>query len=102
MTEPEALSSLRRIGWHDDALPDPPTAGAELVRVIVQHRNAFEVHDGHAMRLARTKSSARRKDIEDAIRPSVGDWVWVRKAQDGEWQIDALLPRRSQLRRIAA
>ncbi len=102
MTESEALSSLRRIGWRDDALPEPPSPESELVRVIVQHRNAFEVHDGNAMRLARTKSSARRQDRDDAIRPSVGDWVWVHLAPDGEWQISALLPRRSQLRRIAA
>lgn len=93
---------LRHIGWRDACLPAPPFTGARLARVIVQHRNAFEVHDGGGVSWARTKASARRKDRDDAARPSVGDWVWIRPAENDEWQIDALLPRRSQLRRVAA
>ncbi len=102
MTEFAELSLLRRIGWRDDPVPAPPFAEARLARVIVHHRNAFEVHDGHAVLWARTKSSARRRDVEDAVRPSVGDWVWMSPAINDEWQIEALLPRRSQLRRLAA
>jgi ribosome biogenesis GTPase / thiamine phosphate phosphatase len=102
MTDSEYLSSLRRIGWHDDTVPDAPAPDAKLARVIVHHRNAFEVHDGQAVLWARTRSSARRRDRDDALRPSVGDWVWLSPALNDEWQIDALLPRRSQLRRIAA
>jgi len=102
MTEDEHLSALRRIGWRDEHLPEPPFTGARLARVIVQHRNAFETHDGSDVLWARTKSSARRKDVEDAVRPSVGDWVWMSAAINDEWQIETLLPRHSQLRRIAA
>jgi len=102
MTATEFLSTLRRIGWREPVVPEAPFAAARLARVIVQHRNAFEVHDGAAVLWARTKSSARRKDREDALRPSVGDWVWMRPAINDEWQIEALLPRHSQLRRIAA
>lgn len=102
MTPPEPTVPLRRIGWREPSLPPPPFPEAKLARVIVQHRNAFEVHDGTAVLWARTKSSARRKDREDAIRPSVGDWVWMSPAINEEWQIEALLPRRSQLRRVAA
>lgn len=102
MTEADHLKTLRRIGWREPVVPPPPFADARLARVIVQHRNAFEVHDGAAVLWARTKSSARRKDREDALRPSVGDWVWMSAAINDEWQIEALLPRHSQLRRIAA
>lgn len=102
MTDADPLISLRRIGWRDAAVPAPAFPEAKLARVIVQHRNAFEVHDGAAVLWARTKSSARRKDRDDAVRPSVGDWVWMSPALNDEWQIEALLPRRSQLRRIAA
>ena len=80
MTEIDHLSALRRIGWRDEHLPTPPFTDARLGRVIVQHRNAFEVHDGVAVLWARTKSSARRKDVDDAVRPSVGDWVWMSAA----------------------
>jgi ribosome biogenesis GTPase len=102
MTEAEFLSTLRRIGWREPALPAAPAADARLARVIVQHRNAFEVHDGRAVLWARTKASARRKDRDDALRPSVGDWIWMRPAVNDEWQIEALLPRHSLLRRMAA
>ena len=102
MTATEFLSTLRRIGWRESVVPAPPFAAAKLARVIVQHRNAFEVHDGASVLWARTKSSARRRDRDDGLRPSVGDWVWMSPALNDEWQIDALLPRHSQLRRIAA
>ena len=102
MTATEFLSTLRRIGWRESVVPAPPFAAAKLARVIVQHRNAFEVHDGAAVLWARTKSSARRRDRDDALRPAVGDWVWMSPALNDEWQIEALLPRHSQLRRIAA
>jgi hypothetical protein len=41
MTDIDPLSPLRRIGWHETAIPPPPFADAKLARVIVQHRNAF-------------------------------------------------------------
>ena len=46
MTDAEHLSALRRIGWRDEHLPAAPFVDAKLARVIVQHRNAFETHDG--------------------------------------------------------
>lgn len=95
-------SHLHRIGWREPACPNPPQPGAVLARVVVQHRNAYEVHDGRALLRARTRSSARRNVADATSRPAVGDWVWLSPGDGSDWQIESQLPRHNVLRRTAA
>lgn len=88
---------LRRIGWRGDtALP----ADARLGRVIAQHRNGYQVHDGDTE--FRTQPAPRflKRGADTSERPAVGDFVTLSNASPPV--IENVLPRRTLLSRAAA
>jgi ribosome biogenesis GTPase len=79
-------------------LRDAP-AGAVLMRLIAQHRDGFEVHDGQVVR--RAKPIPKLKSLPAQERAAVGDFAWVQAHAD-EWHVVGLLPRSTVLQRGAA
>lgn len=96
----ERDNPLAHIGFDPHRHPGAaPAAQARRVRLIAQHRDSFEVHDGHQR--FRAKALPRLKSLPPDQRPAVGDFGWV-EAQAGEWLLTTLLPRFSVLTRGAA
>lgn len=96
-------SPLTAIGWPPgQTLPDPPFEAAILARVIAQHRDQFEIHDGICEHRARTPASLRKPGVDGSQRPQVGDWVFVEGRGSEAALIREILPRRTILRRGAA
>lgn len=98
MPTPHAPGS---IGWPpDQPLPQAPP-GQRLVRVTVQHRNGFIVHDG----AEKLRAQAPRGLVPDGtgapVRPAVGDWAWIDPSTEPP-TLTALLPRSRVLKRGAA
>ncbi len=88
---------LRRIGWRGNAaLP----AGARLGRVIAQHRNGYQVHDGDTEFRAQPAPRFLKRGADTSERPAVGDFVTLSTASPAV--IDTVLPRRTLLSRAAA
>ena len=88
---------LRRIGWRGDAaLP----AGARLARVIAQHRNGYQVHDGDTEFRAQPAPRFLKRGADTSERPAVGDFVALSAAPPAV--IETVLPRRTLLSRAAA
>jgi ribosome biogenesis GTPase len=105
MTDESPLHILRALGWSDadaDVLTPAPCTDARLARVVAQHRTGYEVHDGNEVLEAGIQSSLRKPSVSPDQRPSVGDWVWIAPADDGNLMIRSFLPRRSRLQRAAA
>jgi ribosome biogenesis GTPase len=88
---------LRRIGWRDDTTL---AADARLARVIAQHRNGYRVHDGDAEFGAQPAPRFLRRRADVSERPAVGDFVTLSGTSPAV--IDAVLPRRTLLSRVAA
>ena len=103
---PAALSpALEAWGW-DSARASEFASLTEgslwPARVIAQHRGMWLVV-GQKGETAATPTGRFRHDAEEGELPAVGDWVaCVHSPHDGEARIDALLPRRSAVRRRAA
>ncbi|WP_425481083.1 ribosome small subunit-dependent GTPase A [Ahniella affigens] len=96
-------STLTAIGWpRTEPLPDPPFEAAILARVIAQHRDQFEIHDGVCVHRARTPASLRKPGVDGSHRPHVGDWVFVEGRGKEAALIREIVPRRTVLRRGAA
>ena len=88
---------LRRIGWRGDAaLP----ADARLGRVIAQHRNGYQVHDGDSEFRAQPAPRFLKRGADASERPAVGDFVTLSTASPPV--IDTVLPRCTLLSRAAA
>ncbi len=100
---PDDLDSLRAIGWpDDDAWREALAAadGARLVRVVGQHRTAYDVATGpDALQKAQPPVPWTRPRFPPEERAAVGDWVTLDASGRN---IVALLPRRSILKRGAA
>jgi len=97
----EQHARLAGIGWRDI-----PGDGAEfdpdrLARVIIQHRNAYILHDGEREFTAQPAPRFLRRDIDPVDRPAVGDFVLLDPAT-AKPHIEHILPRRSVLTRGAA
>jgi len=98
--------SLQSIGlspWSEQQLEDHVRDGWTPARVVAVHRNLMVVHDG--TREIRAELTGRLQFLADSPRdlPTVGDWVSVQVLDQGEFAvIDAVMPRRSVLKRKAA
>jgi ribosome biogenesis GTPase len=101
LTKSERLVGLRQVGWLDATLPEPPQSGDRLARVIAPHRASLEVHNGSEVLSAKPIPRLRHRVSDSSERPTVGDWVWLRR-QGQEWIVTERLPRRSALLRGAA
>ena len=88
---------LRRIGWRDDA---PLPATARLARVIAQHRNGYQVHDGDTEFRVQPAPRFLKRGADTSERPAVGDFVAL--AASTPAVIETVLPRRTLLSRAAA
>jgi ribosome biogenesis GTPase len=90
---------LARLGWttgDDEALA--AAGGGVPARVVVEHRDRYELVDATGVRIAQTSGRLRKLAAEDPLeRPVVGDWVIVEGAR-----IEARLPRRTAIVRKAA
>ncbi|MDK2972866.1 MAG: ribosome biosis GTPase / thiamine phosphate phosphatase [Candidatus Sumerlaeota bacterium] len=96
--------SLKAFGWDDararefaqldfgkDALPG---------RVVIRHKGMYTLRTPHGEVFARIKGYLRYKAGTRAELPVVGDWVAIAKKPHEEmWRIQAVLERRTQLRR---
>ncbi|HET6546678.1 MAG TPA: ribosome small subunit-dependent GTPase A [Rhodanobacteraceae bacterium] len=102
---PTVEERLARIGWRPAVLPDDAPAGAEVARVIAQHRAGYELHDGDRAFNAQPAPRFLKAGVASAERPAVGDFVLVvgdTPAADKPPQIERVLPRRSELARAAS
>lgn len=96
---------LSALGWRrefDALLPAPLPPEARVARVVAQHRNSYDVHDGSGIHPAAIARSLHKPGVAAEQRPAVGDWVWMTPQDDGSWLISAHLRRHSLLRRAAA
>lgn len=118
----DTLAALQALGLTEpvraafrDFLGASPTEGAELGRVVAEHRGGYLVSLGTSERLALLAGGLRRAAEEEGTsRPAVGDWVAVtqraesRRAADtaGAGQEPGLiverLPQKNRLSRKAA
>lgn len=96
---------LEALGWSahfEDAFTAHAGDGLEPARVAVQHRGAYVVcaEDGD---LSAELSGRLRHEAEAGGLPVAGDWVAVRRHDDGSGAvIHAVLPRRTSISRKAA
>lgn len=100
MTTTVGAPDLAAIGFDANRFPLlAPPAGATLVRLVAQHRDSFEVHDGS--KLKRARALPRLKQLPAELRAAVGDFGWIERHAD-EHHLVELLPRYSVLQRGAA
>jgi ribosome biogenesis GTPase len=87
------IASLVDLGWAPDRDDEcrSLSVGARPARVVGQSSDAWHVHDGTAVALARARSTAL------APRPVTGDWVLVTGTAD--CRVEQVLARRTQLAR---
>jgi ribosome biogenesis GTPase len=88
-------------GWADAFAP---LGGGDLwpARVIAQHRGAW-ILTSEAGEISASLTGRFRHEAFDGDLPAVGDWVgYLNSPHDGAARINAVLPRRSLLRRRAA
>jgi len=99
------VSTLESWGWsHDREAEFAPFAEAGLwpARVTAQHRGQWLLIGGGGESAATLTGRFRHQADEGEV-PAVGDWVGcVYSPHDGEARIDAVLSRRSAVRRRAA
>lgn len=104
--EPIVMSfDLKALGWDEDwAQSFAPVAEAGLVpaRILVEHREQYLVGVDGAELPAEVSGRFRHEAAARADFPGVGDFVGVRRSDDGPAMIHALLPRRSVFLRRAA
>jgi len=103
---PGQVDDLARLGWDDQWARIAP-AGADVVRVIAEHRGAYHVVGAGGVAWAEItgKRFHDAKDKRDL--PTVGDWVAVERwaqalAANGAATIGDILARRTLLVRRAA
>lgn len=98
-SEPSALTRLRAIGWPGGAR-EPAAPDGRIARVIVQHRDGYEVAEGpDDSRRVQSPAIWQRPRTNPETRACVGDWV---RLDPGGREIVELLPRRSLLKRGGA
>lgn len=96
---PEAL---RRLGWTQAELPEPPQPGWQLGRVVAVHRGHVDVAGADGEAALTLDPLVDWAAVRPEQRPAVGDWGWMR-GSDGRLQHwAALLDRRTALVRAAA
>ena len=103
---PAALPySLETWGWDDGRKAELESlSGGDFwpARVIAQHRGMWIVV-GENGETGATPTGRLRHQAEDGEMPAVGDWVaCIYSPHDGAARMDAVLPRRSAVRRRAA
>ena len=102
-----ARVALTRIGWRSGlepalskALAEATGEGLRLVRIIAQHRTAYDVHNGIAQGTAQAPPEMTRRGGDPMRRAAVGDWVLIDAGNPAV--IRHVLPRHSMLVRAAA
>lgn len=96
------LTTLGFDKWFEDHLGDLLQPGQSLVRVVAVDRGTFLVRDAHGESVAELGGKVRFATEATSDLPCVGDWVCVqRHATGGPALIQAVLPRKSFLRRKA-
>jgi len=94
------IFAVPRIGFSPERFgPLVAPESAHLVRLIAQHRDAFEVDDGQTV--SRMRALPKLKHLASGARPVVGDFAWA-APYSGALHIIALLPRYSVLKRASA
>jgi ribosome biogenesis GTPase len=97
-----SLGALGWTSWFDERFLPHRAQGLEPGRVTADHGAIKTVHTGEAELLAETAGRlAQVAPGADATLPAVGDWVAIR-LRPGLARIDAVLERRSAIRRRAA
>lgn len=101
----DSSSGLARLGWSavfQDALSALADTTLAPARVVAEHRDAFEVHDGAATLRAALAGRLRHDAAAREDLPAVGDWVAVQRGAGGAATIRRILPRTSALVRKVA
>lgn len=96
----EDPNALTAIGWRGDPPPADLPPGWRVVRVIAQHRAGYGLHDGREALNGQPAARYLRRDLDPSARPAVGDFVLL--APGNPPHIEAILPRRTELRRAEA
>lgn len=100
MDTPGTDPALHVLGWDrawTEAFASCAADGARPARVVAVHRETSIVRDGDGDRPVTVSGSFRFAALARSDYPAVGDWVVL----DGD-VIDAILPRRSVFKRMAA
>jgi ribosome biogenesis GTPase / thiamine phosphate phosphatase len=95
--------ALDELGWTDERAAELAALGDDLVaaRVVIELRGLPQVAAGGAPFAAAVSGGLRhRKKRSAGALPAIGDWVAVRRPDDGPAQIAAVLPRRTALTRV--
>ena len=108
MTSDEAAGVgpwLKSLGWDSDWFEvfdhyAPP--GTVPARVAAQHRGSYVVFTEDVELSAEVPGRFRHEVTGLGDLPAVGDWVALRRNQDGPGLIDAVLPRKSKFTRKTA
>lgn len=91
------VAEFAKIGMPDARIHHAPLPNLRLARIIEQHRSGFMLSDGAKNFTA--QAHPKLKQLKAALRPAVGDFVWV----DHKLQMFAhRLARTSELKRAAA
>ncbi len=98
------LELLNRIGWRaqDDLAAIVLAPDMHLARVSAVHRNGLDAENGEAVLSVQVPMKFRNPRTPLEQKPTVGDWVLLRRDSRGADQLRQILPRRSQLLRAAA
>lgn len=94
------LGSLGFDQWFEDRIGDLHQPGQNIARVTAVDRGAFLVRDAQGEAIAELAGKVRFTTESTVDLPCVGDWVCIeRHASGGPAIIQAVLPRKSFLRR---
>jgi len=97
---------LEDYGWTPDVaekFEELAREGAEAARVIEEYRGGFVLRTAAAEVAGESSGRLWNEAQEGGPLPAIGDWVAVRAPEgEGPFLIEAVLPRRSVLRRNAA
>jgi hypothetical protein len=94
---------LTSFGWTDtveDSWNSEPRGDAVPGRVVSAHRTRWEVVTDAGFCSAGIAGRFHALPLDE--RPAVGDWVALRQGDGAASVIDAVLPRTTELRRVAA
>ncbi|NUN14123.1 MAG: ribosome small subunit-dependent GTPase A [Myxococcales bacterium] len=99
------VTALSSLGWNEDW--DVQAASFDnkerlIVRVMVEHRGAYEVSDGGSSWWAELPGRFHHTTHSRIEYPAVGDWCLCVPKAGGKLTLETILPRRSRIVRQAA
>ena len=97
-----ATMNLDSLGWtqfFEGSFAEFAEEGLSPARVALEHREVYEVFSARGVQRALVSGRFRHNALCKSDFPTVGDWVALELAKDGDSIIHAVLPRRSKFSR---